>query len=78
MLNATADTPVGELNALDLGNGHFAGSVRYYSTTSVGFSVFITNGTYLGPIYITQAVPMTWASGDKVIAKFEIPISGWR
>lgn len=57
---------------------HYLGKVGYSSTTVVTPStILIANTNTHGLQYITQATPMTFATGDKIFLDFTIPIVGW-
>lgn len=61
----------------DFGSQDFSGITCYNSNTSVIPIVGNTASTYLTNNVITQAVPMTFASGDFVNMKFDVPVVGW-
>ena len=58
------------------GNDH-SGKVVYSTTTSVALEVAKTDGTYAIEKAITNLIPFTYASADKVVASFKVPIVGW-
>lgn len=59
----------------DAGTNDFSAMVRYSSTTAIAIHKDDGDGTYSA---VTQAAPMTWASGDYLILyAFGIPIVGW-
>lgn len=61
----------------DLSTKTYFLSVKYASTTSVMLRVINTASTYGEDAAITQAVPFTFANGDRVHVTFRIPIQGW-
>lgn len=78
-LNGTSNRHLGGATILDSGVTYFKGGVYYNNTTSVSLvadSKFSSNN-YSEYVAISQAVPMTWASGDYVTFSFEVPIVGW-
>jgi hypothetical protein len=69
---------LGTGSGLDSGTGNFAASVFYKDTTSVFASTFLTgSASSEGQGTITQASPMTWANGDRLVLEFKVPIVGW-
>jgi hypothetical protein len=54
----------------------YTGAVRYNDTTSVAIFT-VTSSTDTRIAAVTQAVPMTFASGDHVDITFSVPIVGW-
>ncbi len=78
MNGQTTNFSLGVLSILDSGNTHFQGRVGYASSTTVQMDVTKVDATYAAVADpITQAVPMTWANGDRLHATFSVPISGW-
>lgn len=60
-------------------NQAYSGSVYYVSATSVGVSTHNTGGTYAvqgGSTKVTQAVPVTFGSGDVIQLGFAVPLVG--
>lgn len=68
---------LGELACLDAGIGHFSGQVVYSSTTAVNCYAFIVPGILnpVGASQLTELYPFSFGSGDKVYAKFSVPIT---
>lgn len=58
---------------LDSGTAQFTAGATYNNTTS--FFLAAAGGSGYGSI--TQAYPMTWASGDRLSIRIVAPISGW-
>ncbi len=79
LLEATDQQAIlGVGDILDSGTIRFFVLVKYNSTTSVKIVAPKANGTYVeSNEAVTQAIPMTWANGDVLIVKFDVPISGW-
>lgn len=71
------DAPLGTLQVLDAGNAAYFGTITYTTTTALRLDVVNSASTYASTAVVTQAVPITFGSGDKVglIAKF--PITNW-
>lgn len=65
---------LGNVSILDSGTNTFPGRVRYSSTSALEID-YITSADVFAAV--TQAAPMTFASGDEVHLEFEVPISGW-
>lgn len=57
------------------GNYYSVAQAAYASSTSL-FNVFYSN-TSTNSASVTQAAPMTWATGDKLWLYVKIPIQGW-
>lgn len=64
-------TALGSAVALDNGTASIAGTVTYQSTTSVAAA---TDGAGSA---MSAAVPITWASGDRIGLEFSVPVTGW-
>ena len=75
----TADTDnsatfFADITIWDNGTTYYRGGVEYASATSLTFRYQDASAQYSD---ITQAAPMTFASGDEVFFSFKVPISGW-
>lgn len=60
--------------------GRLLGEVRYLSTTSVSIAVVdeaAASTHYIDNISGTGNYPVIFASGDKIISRFTVPVSGW-
>ena len=68
---------VGVGMVLDSGTNNHPLGVWVTTSTSVSPSVFNTSSTYGSGAFVTQAVPITFASGDEVYITFKVPIVGW-
>lgn len=78
MNGQTTNFSLGIFSILDSGSTHYSGRIGYTTSTTVQFNVQKSSGTYVEVVDpVTQAVPMTWASGDRLHAKFSVPIVGW-
>lgn len=65
-------------NIFDNGTTFFDVDAYYFSTTAVLVKAADASSTYVRTIStVTQAVPMTWASGDNLSLSFRVPIVGW-
>lgn len=79
--NTTADQsnllPNSEVGILDSGTVEIVGGVQYASSTTV--AVLYTNDAAAGVELeaVTQAAPMTFASGDSITISFRVPIAEW-
>lgn len=62
---------IGELAILDAGTSNLPWAVRYLTTTRVNCGIFEGSVNYAN---ITQAVPITFASGDRVFIKYSVPV----
>lgn len=74
----TGNVSIGIANVVDASPAaNYQGAVFYNSTTSVGIVVENSASTY-GTVStsVTQAVPITFASGDKIFARFSVPVVG--
>ena len=79
LVNATADeTVLGMVNILDSGAALYQGAVVYASTTAVKprFND-ASSAVALLQSDITRTAPVTFATGDKVIFDYCLPIVGW-
>lgn len=65
----------GKISWTDNGTGSSIGRIRYINANTVNFSAVSTSTNYFSDI--TQAVPITWASGDAVHFELKVPIEGW-
>ncbi len=64
----------GTVSIRDVSADNFIGLVRYDTTTSIGIFKDDGDGTVSA---VTQAAPMTFASGDFIVIKCRVPIAGW-
>lgn len=75
----TGQNHLGWFRLLDAGVGAGFGFVNYSSTTSVSLNYAQTSSASdnnnIGSVSATA--PMTWASGDYLVAYFSVPIEGW-
>ncbi len=71
------NTALGFCRFADTGTADYPGSVVYSSSTSVQVFTILASGTYAQDDTATATKPFTWGSGDKLTAKFWIPITGW-
>lgn len=72
------DTPssvAGEISISDNGSNIYTGKITYIDTGTIGLKVSNTSLSYLVLSNVTQAVPMTFASGDLVELKFSVPLT---
>lgn len=70
--------PFESVRILDSGNKYYTGKVSYASSTSVQVDVFGQTSTNIDIAgQVTQAVPMTFANGDRISVSVEVPIVGW-
>lgn len=77
LVAGTGVFPVGQLGILDSGTTNYAGIVSYGSTTTVIAKYFNDTSTEESPQSVTQAAPITFASGDEIWCRYSVPISGW-
>jgi len=77
LLESTSQQSVfGVGDILDTGTNRFLCVAKYNDTTSV--IICASAGPYTVPkVPVTQAVPMTWANGDVLIIRFNVPVVGW-
>lgn len=62
---------------LDNGSASYSCHVFYSSTSAVAIVINNVSSTYPSIADVTQAVPMTFASGDFVRLSYRVPITGW-
>ena len=63
---------------LDAGANRFLLVVKYNNTTSVLVGAPGSSGAYVDDnVQVTQIVPQTYANGDAIVLKFDVPIVGW-
>jgi len=62
-------------NIRDAGTGNWRAIVRYSSTTTVEVAYELASGD-VGSV--TQAAPMTFASGDRITLQFSVPVVGYK
>jgi len=65
-----AINPLGPANFYDVAPAIGTGLVVWQSTTTAGFRVYTTGGTYGGFAVITDTVPWTWAVNDEIGCSF--------
>lgn len=70
----TSSRILGITNIEDSGTADYSGRVRYNSSTTVQIQYYSASAQLAA---VTQAAPMTFASGDKIYAEFSVPIVGW-
>lgn len=75
----TGNQTLGPVAILDSGTTEYVGVVGYNTTTSVGIFASRADSTYTNTAdAVTQAIPMTFATGDRVHVRLSVPISGWK
>ena len=67
---------IGTAHILDSGTSNIQGVVLYSSTTAVAVRYLDDNTDGVRMAAVTQAAPMTFASGDRVWLEFSVPIAG--
>ena len=79
LLESTSQQSVfGVGDILDTGTNRFLCVAKYNDTTSVIICAVDSAGAYsVQNVPVTQAVPMTWANGDVLIIRFNVPVVGW-
>lgn len=60
--------PIGVLSAQDAGVNDWLGVVAWLTTTTGRFRVVDTSGSASRVMDVTSTVPLTWATGDKLVA----------
>jgi len=61
---SASNNSLGDFVILDSGNTRFFGTVTFGTTTTFGFLIHNTSGTYAFQDFISSTVPMTWTTGD--------------
>lgn len=55
----------------------FTGGVSYNDTSSIFPRIDNSSSTYSAPTAVSNTVPITFGSGDRVVTTFTVPIVGW-
>lgn len=65
----TTFQPLGTVLIEDSGTTTYLGTIVFVNTTTAGIVAWGSAGTYVGgDVALTSAIPMTWATGDKIKA----------
>jgi hypothetical protein len=75
MATTTSAAILGLVSIYDAAPATYEGRILYSSTSAVAVVVEKSDGTYGAYVAVTEAVPQTFANGDKVQLSYKVPVN---